>query len=104
MKHKTQDPKFYIENNQLVGQSGPVPDDEPLFIFRARDRYAVRILMEYMHHILGRTDDSHAAAVAQRIADFTKFASEHKDRMKIPDTDLRALHDGNPATEKGNQQ
>jgi hypothetical protein len=97
MKYKTQDPKFYIENNRLVGQSGPVPEDEPLFILRAQDVNAIRVL-EYYQDIAegsGALTD-HLVSIDRRITEFHGFSLSHPERMKIPDTDRTQLHDGKP--------
>ena len=107
MKYKTQDPKFFIETHaddreqvfrpHLVGQSGPVPDDEPLFILRARDLNAVATLEAYLAQAdLHNAADEHLEAVRMRINQFHAFAEEYPDRMKIPDTALQDLHDGKP--------
>ena len=92
MKTKTQDPKFYIEDDHLVGQSGQVPEDEPLFILRARDVNALALLCDYkaMAKQNGANAD-HLRAIDIRIGDFAVFAAQHPERMKVPDTDLSRL-------------
>ena len=65
------------------GSGVPIPDDEPIFIFRAKDRLAVRILTAYFSAI---ENPEHASAVAARLEDFKRFAKEHPERMKDPDT------------------
>ena len=81
----SQEPKYGIRNGQIVNrESGaPIPDDEPIFVFRAKDRLAVRILTGYFSAI---EDPEHARAVAARLEDFKRFAKEHPERMKDPDT------------------
>lgn len=81
----SQEPKYGIRNGQIVNrESGaPIPDDEPIFVFRAKDRLAVRILTGYFSAI---EDPEHARAVAARLEDFKRFAKEHPERMKYPDT------------------
>lgn len=97
MKHKTQDPKFYIENNRLVGQSGPIPGDEPIFILRGRDVAAIATLCEYQKRAAySGADREHLTAINMCIADFRNFSIDHNDRMKVPDTDLSRYHDGKP--------
>ena len=71
----------------------PIPDEEPLFIFRAKDRIAVRILRAYFSAI---DDPEHARAVAARLEDFKRFAREHPERMKDPDTPPRIMADSGP--------
>lgn len=98
MPYPTQDPKFQIEISgedvpELVGQSGPIPVDEPIFIIRARDVLAVDTLVEYRRLALrnGKVDSDHLQAINKRLIDFLRFANEHPDRMKVPDTDLSKL-------------
>ena len=81
----SQEPKYGIRDKRIVNRhSGePIPDDEPIFIFRAKDRLAVRILTAYFSAI---EDPEHARAVVARLEDFKRFAREHPDRMKDPDT------------------
>ena len=81
----SQEPKYGIRGGRIVNRlSGTsIPDDEPIFIFRAQDRLAVRTLTAYFGAI---TDPAHARAVAARLDDFKRFAREHPERMKDPDT------------------
>jgi hypothetical protein len=81
----SQEPKYGIRDGRIINrQTGaPIPDDEPLFVFRAKDRLAVRILTAYFSAI---EDPEHARAVAARLEDFKRFAREHPERMKDPDT------------------
>ncbi len=87
----SQEPKYGIRDGQIVNRrSGvPIPDDEPVFIFRAKDRPAVRILTAYFSAI---EDPEHARTVAARLDDFKRFAREHPERMK--DLDTRSAHAG----------
>lgn len=82
-----QEPKYKIEDGKLVNrQSGEaIPDDEPVFILRARDIMAVETLSRYHSRIM---DNEHARAVHFRIEQFERFAKAHPERMKSPDTQL----------------
>jgi hypothetical protein len=81
----SQEPKYGISDGQIVNRlsGAPIPDDEPIFIIRAKDRLAVRILTAYFSAI---ENPEHARAVAARLEDFKRFAREHPERMKDPDT------------------
>ena len=83
----TQSPKYDVNRKgRLVNRtSGEViPDDEPVFIFRARDRWAIDVLLHYQ----GLCEDrDHRLDVERRIEEFDRFQDEHADRMKEPDTD-----------------
>lgn len=81
----TQEPKYDVANGRIVNRDSgeAIPDDEPVFIFRARDVHAVDALHGYLMHVM---DAHHMGCVSRRIDDFKRFAAEHPDRMKEPDT------------------
>jgi len=83
--HPSQEPKYGIRDGQIVNRlsGAPIPDDEPIFIFRAKHRLAVRTLTAYFSAI---DDPEHAGAVAVRLEEFKRFAREHPERMKDRDT------------------
>jgi len=89
MKTK-QEPKYKIQGKIVNRQSGnPIPDDEPVFILRARDMTAVDVLMFYLSR--AKTEDcliEHLHAVQKRIDQFKEFANKNPFRMKKPDTVL----------------
>ncbi len=97
---ETQEPKYdaiaeVIREDGNVGVGGvhtmivnratdePIPDDEPIFIFRARDWHAIAALKHYQWRC---KDEQHRDVVEVRIADFLRFRLEHEDRMKEPDS------------------
>lgn len=78
-----EDRKFKFENGQFVNRvSGEaIPDDEPVILFRARDRKALGLLIMYQ----GLCDeDHHKAAIQDRINEFSQFQIDHPERMKEP--------------------
>jgi hypothetical protein len=81
----TQEPKYGIRENRLFNRASGefIPLDEPVFIFRARDKLASQALTDYRSHC---ADEQHRAAIAMRFIDFERFANDHPDRMKYPDT------------------
>jgi len=80
----TQDPKYDIEDGKLVNSSTrkPIPDDEPIFILRAKDKNAVDAIEHYKTLC---NNSEHRRSVAVRVWDFCGFSSENPDRMKEPD-------------------
>lgn len=78
-----QDRKFAFRNGQFVNRvSGePIPHDEPVIIFRARDRHAIPVLREYLTMA---TDEHHRQAIRDRLAEFSTYREAHPDRMKEP--------------------
>lgn len=86
---ESQEPKYDAINGQIVNRAtgNPIPDDEPIFILRAKDIRAVGALKRYQQFC---TDTEHRAVVGKRIVDFESFARTHYDRMKEPDTRVAA--------------
>lgn len=70
-------------SGQLVKKSNqvPIPDDEPLFIFRAKDRKALAALVAY-HAILDNLDQK--AEVFKSINDFRAFQEKNPEKMAEP--------------------
>lgn len=83
----SQEPKYTVNGSAIVNRASgeEIPGDEPAFIFRARDVHAVYALKAYAAQC-GET--AHALVVADRIADFERFAARYPERMKAPDTAL----------------
>lgn len=81
----TEDRKFYwntIKNafvNRVSGEA--IPDDEPVIIFRARDKHALRVLYYYQQLC---ADEHHQRAIVDRINEFGIFARFNSERMKEP--------------------
>lgn len=79
-----------VEGHRIVNrQSGEaIPDDEPLFILRARDSLALSALWVYLNSLPGGTSlqRDHRKAVMTRIHQFLNWQANHKDRIRQPDT------------------
>jgi hypothetical protein len=69
--------------NTVTGE--PIPDDEPLMIFRARDRHALPML-RYYAELCARDicTEFHMLGIFNRLEAFEKFAKDHPERMKQP--------------------
>lgn len=80
-----QESKYGIRNNRLYNRATGqyIPEDEPVFIFRGRDRFASQVIQYYAD---GCANEEHKQAVYARVVQFIEFATEHSDRMKDPDT------------------
>lgn len=93
------DSKFHIEAqiiDTMVGEKinihivktsngDPIPEDEPLFLLRARDYIALPLLHKYREMcIQDGCTEYQAAGNDKMILEFEKFASEHRDLMKQP--------------------
>ena len=79
-----QDRKYKFEDgffkNRISGEV--IPHDEPIIIFRARDVYAVSVLMHY-HKLI--KDPHHKKSILDRIKDFENFSLDNVELMKEPD-------------------
>ncbi len=93
-----QEPKYEIKNGKIHNrQSGEqIPDDEPVFILRARDIHAAELIVLYSREV---ADPKHQEAVRMRAAQFNNWASLHPTRMKAPNTQMDAgwTSAGNPS-------
>ena len=87
MIHPTQDPKYGIKNNKLVNMATgkPIPDDEPVMIFRAKDRKASDAIYDYVKKC---ENEEHRNAARDRWVEFRKFAENNPNQMKEPDTQI----------------
>jgi hypothetical protein len=81
------DPKYIVANNQIVNRATGVaiPDDEPVFIVRAKDMFAAELLVHYAKMV---DNGKHQGAILGRVSDFLEFAREHPERMQRPTTAL----------------
>ena len=85
-----QEPKYIARDGGIYNRASGegIPGDEPVFIFRARDTMAADALLHYYTELRRIGNDAQADAVLKRLQDFQRFAREHGDRMKTPDTAL----------------
>lgn len=76
--------KYRIKDGRLVKRSNevPIPEDEPVFIFRAQDRKALSALVAY-NVILDNLNQK--AEVMKSINGFRGFQEKFPERMKEPD-------------------
>jgi len=91
---KTQDPKYIIIDGALANASTRefIPDDEPIFILRAKDICALPTILQYAGFV---SNNDHRRNVSKRATEFHDFSANNPDRMKQPDTDIvESLPDG----------
>lgn len=97
----TQEPKYdCTPDGRIVNRStsAVIPDDEPLMIFRARDKHARTAIAAY---IANCSNADHRAVVKSRLLDFEEFAKANPDRMKEPDSSLQDLAGANVGRQGG---
>jgi len=80
------DGKFRIENEKIIHPSGTeVPEDEPLFLLRARDQFSLEVLKSYLKICKAHKCTSyHIKGIIRTMDEFGKFKREHPERMKQP--------------------
>lgn len=82
------DSKFATTTNGAIVKisNGEVlPDDEPLFLLRARDKNALRTLHYYYELCAKDTDsDWQTLKMTDSLQNFMEFSTEHPERMKQP--------------------
>ncbi len=83
---KQVDGKFSTDGTGLFNTvSGErIPDDEPLFILRARDHHALAAIHAYQGVCEPECNGLHLAGIQQVREKFCRFAAEHPERMKQP--------------------
>lgn len=60
----------------------PIPDDEPIMIFRAKDVRTHQMIAVYGELC---QNPVHKRRVHERLQDFKAFQDQHQDRLKEPD-------------------
>lgn len=78
---------FHIDDEQIIKTSNgqPIPPEEPVFIFRGRDKLAVEALLHYVH--VAKDDgcnEEFLASLGATIDEFRQFRIQYHDRMKQP--------------------
>lgn len=85
------DGKYEARDGQIVKKTTgePIPEDEPIFILRGRDRLALLVIASYLNFALDdKCTGYHIQGIAKALTAFAKFQEEHKDRMKQPGVTL----------------
>lgn len=82
----TSDPKFVVKGGIICNAktNEPIPDDEPIMIFRAKDALAAKTIFDYGMNFQPGTP--HRVAIDNQHMAFVDFSHAHPDRMKQPDT------------------
>jgi len=78
--------KYGVSGGEIVNTvSGEViPEDEPLFLLRGRDHYALVAINAYQGACETECNELHMAGIQQVREQFCQFAAEHPERMKQP--------------------
>lgn len=82
---RSQEPKYGIDNhgklmNRHTGYA--IPDQEPIFIFRAKDKLLPAVLEFYLSQL---PEGEHKDEVEQRLRAVRGFQEGYRDRVRMPD-------------------
>lgn len=83
---ESQEPKYYVNAHAKICNRSTlsvIPDDEPIFIFRAKDKNALTMLEVYQRLC---ADKNHQDVIGKRIQDFKEFRDKNPELMKEPDS------------------
>lgn len=83
--YPTQDPKYGIQDSRLVNMTTgePIPHEEPIFIFRAKDRKMLHALSAYL---IVCDDTDHVEAIEQRMVAIEAWQARNPAKLKEPDS------------------
>ena len=86
------DGKYSVDGDRIINTmtGEAIPEDEPVFLLRARDNIALKTLYEY----LGSCSEAgcgilHMQTLVQRIAAFQKWSADNPEKMKEPGSSLK---------------
>lgn len=82
-----QEPKYDVRDGKLTNRQSneAIPEDEPVFILRARDKHAHAVLVYYSSICV---EPEHREAARIRAAQFANWSIMHPSRMKEPDSKM----------------
>lgn len=80
------DGKYQTSGDITKLDGTPIPEDEPLFLFRAHDKLLVQLLEYYMELCKkAGSPQTQIDLLNQRIDEIKSWQSSHQNMLKIPD-------------------
>lgn len=72
---------------RVTTEHGTIPDDEPVIVFRARDRLTPEVIEHYAQ-LCGQagSPDFHVSRVLSAARSFRQWQQEHPDQVRTPDS------------------
>lgn len=89
-----QEPKYDVnEDGQIINRAtgDPIPDDEPIMIFRAKDSRSIDAIAAY---VTACSDPVHKVAIGDRLQDFLRYQANNPALVHEPDTYLWPVEGG----------
>ena len=75
-----------LKYGKVTLERGNIPDDEPVIVFRARDKVVPKLLAYYhLFCVKAGSPDKHLNLIMQRLREIEKWQSENE--TKIPSSD-----------------
>jgi hypothetical protein len=72
---------------KVTTEFGEIPDDEPVIVFRARDKNVVDLLDEYLELCEERRSPPHHLNLIRQTQDTIRnWQNEHPDRVQVPNS------------------
>lgn len=77
----------------IVSEFGDIPPDEPVIVFRGRDRHIVTLMNAYYNMCrsggdpLSASPEHHLEIIKETIADFQQWQMENRDKIITPRSD-----------------
>lgn len=80
-----QEPKYDAIDGKIVNRATgkPIPDDEPIMVFRAKDMKSIGVLNNYMHSCM---NDDHREVVKARLLQFIDWQDKNRSKVQEPNT------------------
>jgi hypothetical protein len=72
----------------VTTEHGDIPDDEPVIVFRARDKTTLQLLAAYYYLCMAYGSPArHLLLIKSAEARFKQWQQEHPDEVRIPDSE-----------------
>ena len=73
---------------RVTTEHGDIPDDEPVIVFRARDKVTINMLAHY-HQVcmMSGSPMRHLRLIAETFFRFRKWQQDNPEQVKVPDSE-----------------
>jgi hypothetical protein len=79
---------FDRKYGQVTTEHGDIPEDEPVIVFRARDRLTVDVLDDYLRRCAAAGSPQRHLDLVQGTRElFRQWQQDHPDRVRTPDSE-----------------
>lgn len=78
---------FDRKYGRVTTEHGDIPDDEPVVVFRARDKHLPDVLSYYAEMCSGDSPDRHSALVEGTFNAVDGWQKAHPEKVRTPDSE-----------------